>query len=323
MSENGTVSARQRTNYHMGMEATLKLKYDDVHDSIETLANVHLGQDPPYLDLLILKKDPGLELSDEIGSFFKENNVIENKGYGDGISINDVFKVQGYGGMYMSLDRNVDEIPWETMTVTVMQYQHPRAAFGRLKEMGCEIKERVSGCVYEVSGPPIMFPFQLVNASGLGDDWAEIKAMIPGAEVETIKKVMQEYHGEDDPRKRQHLRAILRISYANNNEAVERMKETGEMDENRFIETARLLFPEEYERANELEAKNKRLEDELEAKDQQLEDEMRKRETDKENTIQSMLKDNISATNIAKWMNVSLEKVAEVARKNGIRSLIL
>ena len=143
MSENRNVpsgndkdgnSIHEKLNYRAGVEAALKSRYDDVYDSVETLVEMPLGQEHPILDLLVLKKDPKLKLGDDIGSFFRENNIIEVKGHGDGISINDVFKSLGYADMYISIDKLVDQIPWESVTVTVIQFQYPRAALAQLQE---------------------------------------------------------------------------------------------------------------------------------------------------------------------------------------------
>ncbi len=95
-------------NYHNSTVAAYKLKYYD--DFMETELAKTIGEDLLILDMPLLKKDLGKNLNDDIESFFKENNVIENKGCGDGISVNDVFKAQGYAAMYMSIDKHVDEV---------------------------------------------------------------------------------------------------------------------------------------------------------------------------------------------------------------------
>ena len=304
---------KKKLDYHGAMEAALKSMYDDAYDSMVTQSGKKLGEEVPYLDLLILKKDPSLRLNDEIGSFFKENNVIENKGYTDGISINDVFKVQAYAGMYMVLDRKVDEIPWETVTVTVIQFKYPRAAFQRLMEMGCVIKERVQGSVWEVSGPPVMFPFQVVNAVNLGEEWSVIKIMSPGATEEAILKVQRDYEQTNDPRKKQHLGIVLKLSLMNNKETAKKMEETGVMT-NEMIETARYLF------ADEFEAEAKKHAEDLEAEKKKHEEDL---ESDKTQTIQNMLLDKVKISNIEKWTGASPKKIIEIAKALGMTSLSL
>ena len=181
-----------RQNYRATMEAALKSRYSDQSKSIEIFSEDPLGVEPPILDLLVLKKNPELKLTDDIGNFFKEYNIIENKGVNDDININDVFKTQAYAWFYMSAGRLVDEIPWEKVTITAIQFHFPMAAFARLKQMNCKIEELVPNAVWEVSGPPIAFPFRVINASNLGDDWAALKAVAPGATKETLLKVQQE-----------------------------------------------------------------------------------------------------------------------------------
>ncbi|MBO5535580.1 MAG: hypothetical protein J6B53_09300 [Clostridia bacterium] len=84
------MAEEHKTDYHAGLVAALKTKYDDQYDFMETIKEMILGEKPPRLDAVVLKKDPGQHLADEIGCFFLEHNVFEFKGYGDGISINDV-----------------------------------------------------------------------------------------------------------------------------------------------------------------------------------------------------------------------------------------
>ena len=282
------------------MEAAYKLKYDDEYDFMKTEAEKPVGEEPPILDLLVLKKDPGMNLTDDIGSFFKENNVIVNKGCGDGININDVFKEQGYAAMHMSINKHVDEVPWESMTLTIVQFQHPRAALTRLKEMGCMIMERVDCCVWEISGPPIMFPFQLVDASKLGDDWAVIKAMIPGASEKTLQKVLKDYEQEIDSIKKQHLSVFVKFARANNRETVRKMKATGHMDD-KIGEAVKYIF------ADELEAKEKQMAADFKAKEEEM--------------VRAMLYDQVDVFLIEKWTKVPLGKIAGISRKENIRWL--
>ena len=183
------------------------------------------------------------------------------------------------------------------MTLTIVQFQHPRAALTRLKEMGFMIKERVNHCVWEISGPPIMFPFQLVNASKLGDDWAVIKAMIPGANEKTLQKVLKDYEQEIDPIKKQHLAVVVRLTYANNIETVRKMKETGHMDD-KISEAVKFIF------AAELDAKEKQMAADFEAKE--------------EESVRAMLHDQVDVFLIEKWTKVPLDKIAEIARKEHI-----
>ena len=333
----------KRRNYHAAIEAAFKSKYDDEHSSIVTRGEVKIGEEPPILDLLVLKKDEALQLTDEIGSFFKENNVIEVKGVDDGISINDVFKALGYTDMYMAIGRNVDEIPWETVTVTVIQFQYPRAAFKRLQEMGCEIKERIKGCVWEASGPAINFPFQVVKATELGEEWAAICAIAPGASEDMILKLQEEFFLANDARKREHLAIVLKLSALNNGETMKRMKETGKMREE-VREAVRYIFSEEIEaekaklekelsaerqKTDQTIAEMERLKKENEAevervkndKEAEIERLKKEKEAEMEKTVRNMLLEKFSLSTILKCTNATFEMVERIAKSLGMESV--
>ena len=60
--------------------------------------------------MLIIKKEAGRKLKNEIGDFFLGHNLIEYKSPGDGLTIDDLYKVIGYACLYKSETGGVDEI---------------------------------------------------------------------------------------------------------------------------------------------------------------------------------------------------------------------
>ena len=224
------MAEEHRTDYHAGLVAALKTKYDDQYNFMETIKEKILGEKPPRLDAVVLKKDPDQHLTDEIGCFFLEHNVFEFKGFGDGISINDIFKVEGYALFYMTIDKKVNEVPLGTVTVSILQYRFPRTVLQELETMGCEVKERTEG-IFEISGGPIIFPFQIIDAVILGSDWDVLKVLVPGATEEQIEKIQEEYENAQNEILKQHLADVLRTAYESNESIFEKLKEEGRMGE--------------------------------------------------------------------------------------------
>lgn len=216
--------------------------------------------------------------------------MFEFKGYGDGISINDVYKVEGYALFYMTIDRKVKEIPKETVTITVLQYRFPRDILKELESDGCSIKQRGEG-IYEVSGGPIIFPFQIVDAVILGKEWDVLKVLVPGATEEQIIRIQEEYEQADNALLKQHLADVLKTAYESNESLFEKMKEEGRMGEK---------FDQIFEK--------------------QIQEAAEKKE---EKTIENMLKDNVKAATITKWTGASLEKIAAVATRLGMSTISL
>lgn len=284
------MAEEHRTDYHAGLVAALKTKYDDQYDFMETIKELILGEKPPRLDAVVLKKDPDQHLTDEIGCFFLEHNVFEFKGYGDGININDIFKVEGYALFYMTIDKKVNEVPLETVTVSVLQYRFPREVLKGLEAKGCVVKERSEG-IFEISGGPVIFPFQIIDAVILGPEWDVIKVLVPGATEKQIIKIQEEYERADNNLLKQHLADVLKTAYESNESLFEKMKEEGRMGEK---------FDQIFEK--------------------QIQEAADKKE---EKTIENMLKDNVKASTITKWTGASLEKIAAVATRLGMSTIAL
>ena len=284
------MAEEHRTDYHAGLVAALKTKYDDQYDFMETIKELILGEKPPRLDAVILKKAPDEHLTDEIGCFFLQHNVFEFKGYGDGISINDVYKIEGYALFYMTIDKKVNEVPLETVTISVLQYRFPRDVLKELEEKGCTIKVRSEG-IYEISGGPIIFPFQIIDASILGEEWDVLRVLVPGATEDQIEKIQLEYDLTEDDLLKQHLADVLKTAYESNEVIFEKMKEEGRMGEK---------FDRIFEK--------------------QIQEAADKKE---EKTIENMLKDNVKAETITRWTGAPLDKIAEVARKMGMSTIAL
>ena len=68
------MAEEHRTDYHAGLVAALKTKYDDQYDFMETIKEMVLGEKAPRLDTVVLKKAPTRQLHDDIGCFFA--NII-------------------------------------------------------------------------------------------------------------------------------------------------------------------------------------------------------------------------------------------------------
>lgn len=301
------MASNQTVDYHAGFISALKATYDDRYDSLETIKEYVLGERPPRLDAIVLKKRDNVRLTDSVGSFFRRHNVFEFKGYGDGISINDFYKAQAYALLYMTVERTVNEVPPDTVTVTVMQTRHPRAVCSHLTERGCEIVERADG-ILEVRGPQTLFPYQIVNVSKLGNEWAAFKLIAPGATIDEAEAVLNEYeHAANEPL-RHHLAAVARIGAQSNPSLFGSMLKEKNMDE-----TIRTIFGDEID-------KQLALEREEREKEIALEREEREREIalERDDSIVRMLGDRIPATAIAGWLNMSRDEVLEVARRRGL-----
>lgn len=122
-----------RTRLHYDFYAAMKVEYDIIHADVTYEREIQLGEDPIRLDFLIVNQDASVVLNDPIGEFFNAINLFEYKPHEDRPPINDFYKAQGYGLIYKVFDRNVNELPIEKMTLTLIRHSYSRELINALR----------------------------------------------------------------------------------------------------------------------------------------------------------------------------------------------
>lgn len=78
-----------------------------------------LGSKPMQIDVIV-KNEENRTLKKNIGRIFRRYNIIEYKGPGDYLSIDDFYKVYGYACFYKSDTRITDTIKIQDLTITLV-----------------------------------------------------------------------------------------------------------------------------------------------------------------------------------------------------------
>ena len=174
-----------RTRFHYGFYAAMEVEYDLANVPLSYEQEVELGKDPLRLDLLIIKKEHGLMLHDPIGEFFRQVNIFEYKSPEDGLSIDDFYKIQGYGLFYKGLGRKVNELPIENITLTIVRHSYPRDMIKMLAKSEISA-EKVHQGIYRFKGV-LIIPVQLVVSSQLSQgEYEGLRLLAHGATAENV-----------------------------------------------------------------------------------------------------------------------------------------
>lgn len=285
---------RGRTRFHYGFYAAMKVEYDLAKAPVTYDQEKELGEDPVRLDFLIIKKDSSVELSDHIGEFFKNVNLFEYKSPEDGLSIDDFYKAEGYGLIYKGFDRTVNELPIEQMTLTLVRHAYPREMVNTLQKSGFEILKSHPG-IYRIDGK-VSIPVQLVVSSQLPPgEYEGLKLLAKGTTKREIVEYAEKAVASGNEQIKENAGTVIGVCLSVNKELGEELKEDEHMEE-----AVREVFKKDFDRA-----------------------EAAGEERGKEQMVEEMLKDNESAKKISKWSGMSLEKIAEIAEKIGVSSLVL
>ncbi len=175
-----------RTRFHYGFYAAMENEYDLLNIPLTYEQEVELGKDPVRIVFLVIKKDTDIVLDDPIGEFFRQINIFEYKSPEDGLSIDDFYKVQAYGLLYKGFGRKVNELPIESITLTIVRHTYPRDMLKMLRDSGVVFSNIHPG-VYRFECKPFI-PIQLVISSRLPlDEYKGLRLLAKGATVEDIK----------------------------------------------------------------------------------------------------------------------------------------
>ena len=225
-----------RTRFHYGFYAAMEVEYDLKKIPLTYKQEVELGKDPVRLDFLIIKKGPDVVLQDPIGEFFKQVNIFEYKSPEDGLSIDDFYKVQGYGLIYKGFSHKVNELPIENITLTIVRHTHPRDMLKMLENSGIVVRETYPG-IYRFEGK-LSIPVQLVVSSQLPiGEYEGVRLLAKGATVESIKNYAEKAIASNNERIKENAGTVIDVCLAVN----KNLKEDKEM-----YEAVREIFKEAF-----------------------------------------------------------------------------
>lgn len=129
------------------------------------LTEQELSRKPLRIDALLIKSDDGYQMRSLFGRIFQKYNILEYKGYGDYLSVDDYYKGLAYvylykAGLMVGEKKSVDYIKIQELTLTFVCYSYPRKLFKHLKEQFfLKIKELEKG-IYQIQNEKI--PVQII-----------------------------------------------------------------------------------------------------------------------------------------------------------------
>ena len=121
--------------HHSGFVSGLKVLLWDYREQIDIKDEQWLSTGGIRMDVLILKKDPKVEIAFDIGRIFKGHNIMEYKRPDDELNIDVFAKVMAYVNLYKSQGKYVDEISYNDVSATIYRHNYPRDVFPKVEEV--------------------------------------------------------------------------------------------------------------------------------------------------------------------------------------------
>jgi hypothetical protein len=89
-----------KTNYHAAFMSSLEILFWQYREQITMVPEKILNVEGIRIDILLIKKEPSLEIDSDIARIFREHNIIEYKSFDDALNIDVFAKVMAYAYLY-------------------------------------------------------------------------------------------------------------------------------------------------------------------------------------------------------------------------------
>lgn len=236
----------EKDHWHPGFLGAMEIEFRAYRTNLEFDDEHSLSKEPLKMDLLIIKKDKHVIITNQIGDIFRKHNVFEYKSPDDGITIDDYYKTVGYAYLYKGLGKTVNEIPGDELTVSLVRDVHPDKLFETVKNSGGTVEEKYPG-VYYISGI-VSIPTQVIVSSelepSLHTSLRILTKRVREDDVEAFIRMAREF---TEPGDRHNADAILQLSVSANRSVYDELKRRDPA----MCEALRDLMKEEIQEENQ------------------------------------------------------------------------
>ena len=154
--------------WHPAFYAGIQIELEEERDKLIFENEHQLSTKPLEIDVLIIKKQEGVQIQKNIGRIFRGHNIVEYKSPEDSLNIDDFYKVLGYACFYKSDSRSVDLIKAEEITVSFVVKRFPREMIKHLQDTRKLQVVKFDEGIYHISGE--LFPIQIIHTSRLSKE---------------------------------------------------------------------------------------------------------------------------------------------------------
>ena len=146
--------------WHPGFIGAMNLELKKNRDDLLFEKEHNLNTRPLEIDLLVIKKQAGVQVDNEIGRIFRGHNILEYKSPKDELDIDTFYKAMAYASLYKSYGKTLDAVKADDVTVSLVRKAKPYGLFRYFKEHGYLVKDVYRG-IYYVEGN-VLFPTQII-----------------------------------------------------------------------------------------------------------------------------------------------------------------
>lgn len=206
--------------WHPGFIGAMNLELKENRDDLLFEKEHNLNTRPLEIDLLVIKKQVGVQINNEIGKIFRGHNILEYKSPRDDLDIDTFYKASAYASLYKSYGKTLDSIKAEDVTVSLVRKAKPYGLFRYFKEHDYLITNPYRG-IYYIEGK-VLFPTQVVVTKELNPiEHIWLSSLSDQLEKQSLLELLEEIgklHGKAD---KEFAQSVLEVGFGANKKIVE------------------------------------------------------------------------------------------------------
>lgn len=212
-----------KIQWHSGFVAAMSLELEDNREGLIFEKEYNLNTRPLEIDLLVIKKDPGVRMVNEIGKMFRGHNIVEYKSPEDHMNIDTFYKAGAYGCLYKAYGESVNERPADDITISIIRDTKPEGLFRYFKEHNIRVTNPYAGIYYVLDA--VLFRTQIIVGRELNQkEHTWIKALSDRVQKQEMRNLLERVHGLTQKFDRELADSVLEVSIGANWKIVEELR---------------------------------------------------------------------------------------------------
>ena len=233
---------KQKLQWHPAFCAAMELEFQSDAGALKFLKEYPLSRKPLQIDLIVVKQK-GHVMNNNIGALFQEYNIFEYKSEDTPLNVDTYFKTLSYAFLYKSAGDTVDEIPIRSISISFVRVRKPVKLFHWFAQNGYKIEQKYPGIYYIIKeGFP---PTQCIVQSELsGEEHIFLQSLKKTLTQQQIEQFILAAKSSSTQKTDDCINALLTIMLQNNKELFQNIYQRGNVT---MCEALRELFHDELE----------------------------------------------------------------------------
>lgn len=217
-----------KIQWHSAFVSAMNLELAENRDALIYEKEFNLNTKPLIVDLLVIKKDNRIQISNEIGKLFRGHNIIEYKSPQAHLDIDTFYKASAYASLYKSYGNTLNERSAEDITVSIVRESKPHGLFRFFSNHDIQFTNPFQGIYYILDH--VLFPTQIVvtkELSKAGHTWLKaLSANLSKPDIESLLSKIDSLKSNFD---KQLADSVLEVCVTANKPTIESLKGDGNM----------------------------------------------------------------------------------------------